>query len=148
MEEVAEGPFDLWIQAASGGESMLTNMVLEGLVTFLAGKKKLQVLATSGTKQGIDSLIKGCKSHSSESTLDITVAYFPFDAPGLMEKAFNQFAPKLAVIVETELWPGFLITASGKTMQDGKPGEDIKVRNMDSQRIIMARISRTIATGA
>ena len=37
--------------------------------------------------------------------------------------------------------PGFLITAAGKTMQDGKAGEYIKVRNMDSQRIIMARIS-------
>ena len=38
--------------------------------------------------------------------------------------------------------PGFLITATGKTMQDGKAGEYIKVRNMDSQRIILARIGR------
>ena len=37
--------------------------------------------------------------------------------------------------------PGFLITAAGKTMQDGSTGEYIKVRNMDSQRIILARIS-------
>ena len=37
--------------------------------------------------------------------------------------------------------PGFLITAVGKTMQDGRAGEFIKVRNMDSQRIILARIS-------
>jgi len=37
--------------------------------------------------------------------------------------------------------PGFLITAVGKTMQDGKVGEYIKVRNMDSQRIIIAKIS-------
>ena len=37
--------------------------------------------------------------------------------------------------------PGFLITAAGKTLQDGRAGEYIKVRNMDSQRIIMARIS-------
>jgi flagella basal body P-ring formation protein FlgA len=37
--------------------------------------------------------------------------------------------------------PGFLITAVGKTMQDGSAGEYIKVRNMDSQRIILARIS-------
>jgi len=36
---------------------------------------------------------------------------------------------------------GFLITAAGKTMQDGRAGEYIKVRNMDSQRIILARIS-------
>ena len=37
--------------------------------------------------------------------------------------------------------PGFLITAAGKTIQDGRAGEYIKVRNMDSRRIIMARIS-------
>ena len=37
--------------------------------------------------------------------------------------------------------PGFLITAAGKTIQDGRAGEYIKVRNMDSQRIILARIN-------
>jgi len=44
------------------------------------------------------------------------------------------------VVIRIEM-PGFLITAAGKTMQDGRAGEYIKVRNMDSQRIIMARIS-------
>jgi len=44
------------------------------------------------------------------------------------------------VVIRVER-PGFLITATGKTMQDGKAGEYIKVRNMDSQRIILARIS-------
>ncbi|MCP4342647.1 MAG: 3-deoxy-D-manno-octulosonic acid transferase, partial [Desulfobulbaceae bacterium] len=111
MQEIAEGSFDLWIQAASGGESMLSNMVLDELVNVLPTGRKLRVLVTSGTKQGVDSLLKGRKNHPSDSTLDIIVAYFPFDAPWLMEKAFNRFAPKLAVIVETELWPGFLISA-------------------------------------
>ncbi len=37
--------------------------------------------------------------------------------------------------------PGFLITAAGKSIQDGRAGEYIKVRNMDSQRIILARIN-------
>jgi len=36
---------------------------------------------------------------------------------------------------------GFLITAMGKTMQEGRTGECIKVRNVDSQRIIFARIN-------
>lgn len=111
MQEIPEGPFDLWIQAASGGESMLTNMVLDDLPSFLPANRKLRVLVTSGTMQGVDSLVKGRKNHQSNSTLDITVAYFPFDAPRFMKKAFSRFAPKLAVIVETELWPGFLITA-------------------------------------
>ncbi len=36
--------------------------------------------------------------------------------------------------------PGFLITAVGKTLQDGKAGDFIKVRNVDSQRIIIAKV--------
>jgi flagella basal body P-ring formation protein FlgA len=36
--------------------------------------------------------------------------------------------------------PGFLITAMGIAMQDGRAGDYIKVRNVDSQRIILARI--------
>ena len=114
LKDVAEGPFDLWIQAASGGESMLTNMVLKGLEDLLPKNTKWRILVTSGTKQGIDSLIKGRNNLPSDRMFDITVAYFPFDAPYLMEKAFSRFAPKLAVIVETELWPGFLITAKKK----------------------------------
>ncbi len=37
--------------------------------------------------------------------------------------------------------PGFMITALGKAMQDGKVGEYIKIRNIDSQRIIVAKIN-------
>ena len=108
---MVEGPFDLWIQAASGGESLLTNMLLACLGTQLPGGKRLRILVTSGTKQGIDSLEKGRMALPADSLLDITIAYFPLDAPHLMQMAFAAFAPKLAVIVETELWPGFLVAA-------------------------------------
>ena len=37
--------------------------------------------------------------------------------------------------------PGFIITALGKAMEDGKVGEYIKIRNIDSQRIIVAKIN-------
>ncbi len=37
--------------------------------------------------------------------------------------------------------PGLLVTAIGKSMQEGGAGEYIKVRNMDSQRIILAKIN-------
>jgi flagella basal body P-ring formation protein FlgA len=36
---------------------------------------------------------------------------------------------------------GLWVTAIGKTMQQGRVGEYIKVQNLDSQRIIMAKIS-------
>ena len=85
-------------------------MVLERLAAELHGRK-LRVLATSGTKQGVESLLKGRDRLDADGAVDLTVAYFPFDTPRIMDKAFTRFAPKLAVIVETELWPAFLITA-------------------------------------
>jgi flagella basal body P-ring formation protein FlgA len=44
------------------------------------------------------------------------------------------------VIIRIDM-PGFLITAFGKAMQDGRAGEYIKVRNVDSQRIILTKIN-------
>ena len=37
--------------------------------------------------------------------------------------------------------PGFLITAAGTALQDGKAGEHVKVRNADSQRVIIAKVN-------
>lgn len=111
LQDAPKGPFDIWIQAASGGESLLTNMVLANLSATHPPQKILRVLATSGTKQGIDSLQKGRDILPPGGNLEVHIAYFPFDAPHLMHKAFARFTPKLAVIVETELWPGFLVFA-------------------------------------
>ncbi len=92
---------------------MLTNMVLSELASYFETDKKLKILVSSGTKEGFSSLSRG-KEMLDRSRLDIAVACFPFDAPFLMQKAFERFAPKLVVIMETELWPGFLITARQK----------------------------------
>lgn len=104
------GPFDLWIQAASGGEAQLVNMLLDELASMAAPGQTLTVLATSGTQQGVDSLNKALPGRTA-GRVATTVAFFPFDQPALMARAFRRFAPRLAVIVETELWPGFLVTA-------------------------------------
>ncbi|MHC4364375.1 MAG: flagellar basal body P-ring formation chaperone FlgA [Planctomycetota bacterium] len=45
-----------------------------------------------------------------------------------------------AVMVRFER-PGLLVTAMGKAMEDGAVGEYVKVRNVDSQRIILARVN-------
>ncbi len=36
---------------------------------------------------------------------------------------------------------GLLVTANGKAVQDGRVGECVRVRNVDSQRIIMAKVN-------
>ena len=44
------------------------------------------------------------------------------------------------VIIQVER-PGLVVTAIGKAMQQARAGEYIKVRNLDSQRIILARVN-------
>jgi flagella basal body P-ring formation protein FlgA len=44
-----------------------------------------------------------------------------------------------SVVIRIEM-PGLFITATGLTLEDGRAGEHIRVRNADSQRIILARI--------
>jgi flagella basal body P-ring formation protein FlgA len=47
---------------------------------------------------------------------------------------------KQTVVIRIEM-PGLLITAIGKAMQNGRGGEYIKVQNVDSQRIIFAKVN-------
>jgi flagella basal body P-ring formation protein FlgA len=56
----------------------------------------------------------------------------PLESPIILKRNQN-------VVIRIER-PGFLITAMGIAMQDGRAGDYIKVRNTDSQRIILARI--------
>jgi flagella basal body P-ring formation protein FlgA len=45
-----------------------------------------------------------------------------------------------SVVIKIDM-PGLVVTAMGMAMQQGASGESIKVKNIDSQRIILARIN-------
>lgn len=85
-------------------------MIVEELRQTVTKNTPYKLLLTAGTKEGIDSLNKYSATFTSDN-IEIQVAYFPFDAPFIMPKAFTRFSPSLIVLLETELWPAFLITA-------------------------------------
>jgi 3-deoxy-D-manno-octulosonic-acid transferase len=97
---------DLWIQAASVGESFLAREIL----IRLKPARRLQVLLTSNTKQGIDILEQvTAELKSAENRISATTAYFPFDRPAIMNAAVTRIRPNVMVLLEAELWPGHLI---------------------------------------
>ncbi|SDP29618.1 3-deoxy-D-manno-octulosonic acid transferase [Desulforhopalus singaporensis] len=122
LQDLPEGTFDIWIQAASGGEAMLTNTLLDQLAAVVPQQARLKILATSGTEQGVQTLDKarhdrGHGTAGSQGIIDVTVSYFPLDAPHLMRKAFQAFQPRLGILMETELWPGYLVAAAGQNVE-------------------------------
>lgn len=97
---------DLWLQAASAGEAYLAVTLSEALRLV----RPTRLVVTTQTRQGYDIL----KAHADalqrqEDPLEMMVRYFPFDRPSLMDRAVNTVRPKVAVLLETELWPGFML---------------------------------------
>ncbi len=96
---------DIWIQAASGGEAYLAWTLLERLEPV----GPLRVLVTTNTRQGLDIIGKASAALArANPALTLFPAWFPFDRPSIMAAAVSRVNPKLAVLLESELWPGFM----------------------------------------
>ena len=96
---------DIWIQAASVGESYLALEIIKTLKVTRAVK----ILVTSNTSQGIDILNRALADRGkTKEAIRISVGYFPFDKPALMRKAVAAIRPTAMVLLETEIWPGLL----------------------------------------
>jgi 3-deoxy-D-manno-octulosonic-acid transferase len=96
---------DLWIQAASVGESY---MALE-IIKTLDVSKALKILVTTNTRQGIDILTRALGDREiASSRIQVALRYFPFDQPALMRRAVAGVRPAAMVLLETEIWPGLL----------------------------------------
>jgi 3-deoxy-D-manno-octulosonic-acid transferase len=97
---------DLWIQAASVGESFLALEILEAFKF----RNPVRILLTSNTRQGFDILKREIIRHIGDSSsIQAAVRYFPFDRPSIMSAAVAAIRPKLTVLLETEIWPGLLL---------------------------------------
>ncbi len=96
---------DVWLHAASAGEAYL----VQELATHFTSKKHFRFLVTTNTSQGMGILSRAREALDSMLVSGkMAIRYFPFDHPRLMQRVVDAVRPKLVVILETELWPGFL----------------------------------------
>ena len=97
---------DLWIQAASVGESFLALEILKTLQVA----QPIRILLTSNTRQAIDILNLALPELiRDQNQIQAAVRYFPFDKPSNMAAAAAAMRPRLMVLLETEIWPGLLL---------------------------------------
>ncbi|MBU1641565.1 MAG: 3-deoxy-D-manno-octulosonic acid transferase [Proteobacteria bacterium] len=94
---------DLWIQAASVGEAYLAGELVKGFQF----SEQTTILLTTNTSQGFDILEKIARINGG-SGAKIMVAYCPFDKPSLMTRALTTIAPRVMILLESELWPGLM----------------------------------------
>lgn len=96
---------DMWIQAASSGESYLAWSILKKLHPH----KPVRVIVTSNTSQGLEIIDRAIADITpNQRGVSACSAYFPFDKPSIMETAVKTIRPSIAVLLESEIWPGLL----------------------------------------
>ncbi|MGB5423416.1 MAG: glycosyltransferase N-terminal domain-containing protein [Desulfobacterales bacterium] len=99
------GASDIWIQAASVGESFLALEILKRL----RPGAPLRILMTTNTTQGLGILGKArSENFLQDRGIRVETAYFPFDRPRIMQRAVRHIRPALMVLLEAELWPAHL----------------------------------------
>lgn len=92
------GPVDLWIHAASVGETKIAGY----LIDYLEHKRPdIKVFLSTMTDAGqkIADKIRNQK---------VNTGYFPIDSGFVVKRYLNQVRPKMLVITETEIWPNLL----------------------------------------
>ena len=105
LQNVALTNADVWIQAASAGESKMAKAILGRLNPG----KPVHVLLTSNTNQGMEILERAIiDSGTNENGVTAHAAYCPFDRPSIMKRAVQLVRPRVMVLLESEIWPGLL----------------------------------------
>ncbi len=91
----AAAPGALWLHAVSLGEVTAAAPLVRALRTRFAD---LPLVLTTATPTG--------RARALESFgTDIEVRYLPYDTPGATRRFLERLRPRLAVVMETELWP-------------------------------------------
>lgn len=91
----------LWLHAASVGEIVATSPIIKEIRREMPGVPVLVSVVTTNGYAMAKRIIPEADS----------LIYFPLDLPWLGRRVIKRVKPKLFVLVETELWPNFLLSA-------------------------------------
>lgn len=127
----------IWIHAVSVGEVVsATPMVHE----FRAKYPELPVVMTTVTPTGgerVAALFGDQVIHS----------YIPYDTPGAVSRFFDRFNPRLAIIMETELWPNLFAECGARDVPLVMANARISPRSVGKYRRFVGLFRETLAFG-
>ncbi len=89
---------DIWIHAASVGETKIAGYLIDYL---LHKKPGIFIYLTTMTAAGQ-------KIADSIKNENVTIGYFPIDSAGPISRTLKKINPRLLVIAETEIWPNLI----------------------------------------
>jgi len=114
----------IWLHAVSVGEVQAAIPLIKNLQQIYPD---IPIVVTTQTPTGSERV----KDIFGD---DVTHVYVPFDIPFTVKRFFKQIQPKLAVIMETEIWPNLYYECSAEKIPLLIASARISPRSIDSYR--------------
>lgn len=96
---IEQGLGSVWLHASSAGEAQAAAPLARALRGALPGAPIIVTTSTPAGAARARALLHGTGAEAA------SVRFVPLDLPGAVRRYFERAAPRLAVVMETELWP-------------------------------------------
>jgi len=101
LHDLPELPVDIWLHAASAGETRMIAILVSHLLRL---DDKLRIHLTVMTEAGY-------QTAGQVLPETVTRSYFPLDMPVLVKELVDRLRPRVIGVAETEIWPNMVFAA-------------------------------------
>lgn len=129
-------PIDIWLHAVSVGEVNAAVPVVEAL---RRQHPQLRWLITTITPTG------SARARALWGD-QVQHVYAPYDLPGAVARFLQHFRPRLALIMETELWPNLLFACRDRGVPGYILNARLSARSLRGYRVLAPLIARVVRT--
>jgi len=129
-------PVDVWLHAVSVGEVNAAAPVVNALLRRHRG---LRLLITTITPTGSERV----QALWGDRVLHV---YSPYDLPGAVARFLRHFPPRLALIMETELWPSLLFGCHDRKVPVYILNARLSARSLRGYSVLRPLIARMLRT--
>jgi 3-deoxy-D-manno-octulosonic-acid transferase len=125
----------VWVHAASVGEVQIAAVLVKGLRERFPGTP---VLLTAFTPTGI--------GRAQALSPSVATRCLPYDLPGSVRRFLDRVQPRLAIMLETELWPNFYRQCRRKGVPLVIASARLSARSARRYRLLGALVREALAT--
>jgi len=133
----AAGPRSIWVHAVSVGEVQASASLVRALRSRYAHMPLVLTTVTPTGEQRARSLFG----------TDVDVRYVPYDLPGCVSRFFDRVRPRLAVILETEIWPNLYHECGRRGVPLVLASARISPRSLGRYRLLVSLFRETLSHG-
>ena len=131
-----DGDGHLWVHAVSVGEVNAVAPLVNALLRRYPGQRLLLTTITPTGSERVRALWGERVVH----------VYAPYDIPGAVARFLRAFRPRIALIVETELWPNLLFACRDRGIPAYLVNARLSERSLRGYRPLRALVGRALRT--